>query len=65
MISISLKDVVKPTLGFEGALQGGGTHNQAGIGGFLRLSIGKNSVWFLDVLVNVELLGATTQRIRS
>ena len=54
VISISLKDVVKPTLGFQGALQGAGTPNQAGIGGFLPLSIGDNSVWFLDVLANAN-----------
>ena len=35
VMSISLKDVVKPTIGFQGALQGAGTPNQAGIGGFL------------------------------
>jgi hypothetical protein len=34
-MSISLKDVVKPTFGFQGALQGAGTPHQAGIGGFL------------------------------
>lgn len=54
VMSISLKDVVKPTLGFQGALQGAGTPNQAGIGGFLPLSVGENSVWFLDVLANVN-----------
>ena len=32
VMSISLKDVVKPTFGFQGALQGAGTPNQAGIG---------------------------------
>ena len=53
-MSISLKDVVKPTLGFQGALQGAGTPNQAGIGGFLPLSVGDNSVWFLDVLANAN-----------
>jgi hypothetical protein len=53
-MSISLKDVVKPTLGFQGALQGAGTPNQAGIGGFLPLSVGDNSVWFLDALANVN-----------
>ena len=46
VMSISLKDVVKPTIGFQGALQGAGTPNQAGIGGFLPLSVGDNSVWF-------------------
>ena len=54
VMSISLKDVVKPTIGFQGALQGAGTPNQAGIGGFLPLSVGENSVWFLDALVNVS-----------
>ena len=53
-MSISLKDVVKPTIGFQGALQGAGTPNQAGIGGFLPLSVGENSVWYLDALVNVN-----------
>ncbi|MDB4639160.1 carbamoyl-phosphate synthase [bacterium] len=54
VMSISLKDVVKPTLGFQGALQGAGTPNQAGIGGFLPLSVGDNSVWFFDVLANAN-----------
>ena len=54
VMSINLKDVVKPTIGFQGALQGAGTPNQAGIGGFLPLSVGENSVWYLDALVNVN-----------
>ena len=54
VMSISLQDVVKPTIGFQGALQGAGTPNQAGIGGFLPLSVGDNSVWYLDALVNVN-----------
>jgi hypothetical protein len=54
VMSISLKDVVKPTIGFQGALQGAGTPNQAGIGGFLPLSVGENSVWFLDALVKAS-----------
>ncbi len=54
VMSISLKDVVKPSIGFQGALQGAGTPNQAGIGGFLPLSIGDNSVFFADVLANVN-----------
>ena len=36
VMSISLKDVVKPNIGFQGALQGAGTPNQAGIGGFVH-----------------------------
>ena len=54
VMSISLKDVVKPNIGFQGALQGAGTPNQAGIGGFLPLSVGENSLWFLDALVNAD-----------
>ena len=54
VMSISLKDVVKPTFGFQGALQGAGTPNQAGIGVLLPLSIGDNSVWFVDALVNAN-----------
>ena len=33
VMSISLEDVVKPTFGFQGALQGAGTPNQAGFVG--------------------------------
>ena len=54
VMSISLKDVVKPTLGFQGALQGAGTPNQAVIRGFLLLSVDENSVWFLDILANAN-----------
>ena len=54
VMSISLKDVVKPTLGFQGALQGAGTPNQAGIGGFLPIAVGENSVFFADVQANVN-----------
>ena len=54
VMSISLKDVVRPTFGLQGALQGAGTPNQSGIGGFLPLSVGDNSVWFLDVLINAH-----------
>ncbi|AII48636.1 hypothetical protein KR52_05705 [Synechococcus sp. KORDI-52] len=54
VMSISLKDVINPAFGFQGALQGAGTPNQAGIGGFLPLSVGDNSVWFVDALANVN-----------
>jgi hypothetical protein len=54
VMEIKLKDVVKPNLGFQGALQGAGTPNQAGIGGFLPLSVGENSVFFADVLINAN-----------
>ena len=35
-------------------MQGAGTPNQAGIGGFLPLSVGENSVFFADVLLNAN-----------
>ena len=54
VMSISLKDVVKPQVGFQGALQGAGTPNQAGIGGFLPLSVGENNVFFADVQANIN-----------
>ena len=54
VMSVSLKDVVKPQVGFQGALQGAVTPNQGGVGGFLPLSVGDNSVWFLDALVNAH-----------
>ena len=41
-MSINLKDVAKPTFDFQGTLQGAGTLSQAGIDGFLPLSIGDN-----------------------
>ena len=54
VMSISLEGLVKPNFGFQGALQGAGTPNQAGIGGFLPLSVGDNSVWFVDALINAN-----------
>ena len=54
VMSISLKDAIKPNFGFQGALQGAGTPNQAGIGGFLPLVTGDNSVFFLDAQANAN-----------
>ena len=51
---VSLKDAVKFNYGFQGALQGAGTPNEAGIGAFIPLHIGTNSVAFVDVLVNAN-----------
>ena len=65
VMRISLADVVKPTIGFQGALQGAGTPNQAGIGGFLPLSVGENSVWFLDVLANANFADRAGERASS
>ena len=53
-MSISLKDVVKPQVGVQAQTQAAGTPNQAGMGGFLPLVIGKNSVFFADVLANAN-----------
>ena len=47
VMSISLKDVLKPKLGIQGQTQGAGTPNQAGIGGFLPLVVGENSTFLL------------------
>ena len=52
VMSISLKDVVKPQVGVQAQTQAAGTPNEAGIGGFLPLVVGKNSVFFADVLAN-------------
>ena len=50
----SLKDVVQPNIGFQGQTQGAGTPNQAGIGGFMTLAVGENSIWFVDALANAN-----------
>ncbi len=55
VMGVSLKDAVKFNWGFQGALQGAGTPNQAGIGAFIPLKVGDNSVWFLDALANANL----------
>ena len=54
VMRINLKDAVKFNYGFQGALQGAGTPNEAGIGGFIPLHVGSNSVAFVDVLVNAN-----------
>lgn len=53
-MSISLKDVVKPRVGFQDQTQAAGTPNQAAIGGFLPLVVGTDSVFFADVLANAN-----------
>ncbi len=54
VMSINLKDVVKPQVGVQGQTQAAGTPNQAGLGGFLPLVVGSNSVFFADVLANAN-----------
>ena len=60
VMEINLKDAVKFNWGFQGALQVAGTPNQAGIGGFLPLSVGDNSVWL--VAKRQERVGLLLQR---
>jgi len=54
VMGVNLRDAVKFNYGFQGALQGAGTPNQAGIGAFIPLHVGSNSVAFVDVLVNAN-----------
>ncbi|WP_413410321.1 carbamoyl-phosphate synthase [Prochlorococcus sp. MIT 1313] len=54
VMEINLKDAVQFNWGFQGALQGAGTPNQAGIGAFLPIAVGENSVFFLDALANAN-----------
>ena len=54
LMSVSLKDSVKPRFGFQGQTQGAGTPNEVGVGGFLPFAVGENSVWFLDSQVNAN-----------
>ena len=54
VMEVNLKDAVKLNYGFQGALQGAGTPNQAGLGAFIPLKVSKNSVSFVDVLVNAN-----------
>jgi hypothetical protein len=54
VMEVNLKDAVKFNYGFQGALQGAGTPNQAGLGAFIPLKVSKNSVSFVDVLVNAN-----------
>ena len=53
-MEVNLKDVVKFNWGFQGATQGAGTPNQAGLGFFLPMMVSDNGVLFLDVLANAN-----------
>jgi hypothetical protein len=55
VMAVSLQDAVQFNWGFQGQTQGAGTPNAIGIGGFLPLSVGRNSVFFLDALANANL----------
>ena len=54
LMSIKLKDVVKPQVGVHAQTQAAGTPNEAGLGGFLPLVVGSNSVFFADLLANAN-----------
>ena len=54
VMSVSLKETIKPRFGVQGQTQGAGTPNQAGVGGFLPISVGDNSVFYLDAEVNAD-----------
>ena len=54
VMNVSLKDSIKPRFGVQGQTQGAGTPNQAGVGGFLPISVGDNSVFYADVEVNAD-----------
>ena len=56
VMSISLKDAIQPNFGFQGALQGAGTPNKMGVGGFYPLSVENNSVFFIDSQVNYNFV---------
>ena len=51
---VNLKEIVKFNWGFQGATQGAGTPNQAGLGFFLPMMVSDNGVLFLDVLANAN-----------
>ena len=55
VMEVSLKDAVQFNWGFQGQTQSAGTPNELGVGAFLPLVVGQNSVLFLDALANVNL----------
>ena len=54
VMAVNCRDAVKFNYGFQGALQGAGTPNQAGLGAFIPLHAGSNSVAFMDILMNAN-----------
>ena len=53
-MEIKPKDAVWFNWGFQGTLQGAGIPDQAGIGAFLPIAVGENSVFFIDALANPQ-----------
>ena len=41
VLDLNLRDAVKLNYGFQGQLQGAGTPNEAGLGAFIPLNVGK------------------------
>ena len=71
-MEINLKDAVKFEWGFQGALQGAGTPNEAGIGAFFPLAVGRTVCSLLmccstpiydrrrnSSIINTEVAGTT------
>ena len=54
VMDVSLKDSIKPRFGFQGQTQGAGTPNEVGVGGFLPIAVGDNSVFYADVEANAN-----------
>ena len=52
VLKIDLNQAVKTTYGPQFSTQGAGTPNEAGLGIFVPISIGKNNTWFADLQVN-------------
>ena len=55
VMSVKLSDVVKSNFGIQAQTQGAGTPNEVGVGGFLPISVGDNSVFYADVGANANL----------
>ena len=62
---VNLKDVVTFNWGFQGATQGAGTPNQAGLGFFLPMMVRDNGVLFLDVVANANFADLSIGKIKG
>jgi len=54
IMSISLRDAVKPNFGIQGSTQGAGTPNFSGVGALIPLSVSNTSLWFVDIMANYD-----------
>ena len=55
VMSVKMSDVVQSNFGIQAQTQGAGTPNEVGVGGFLPISVGDNSVFYADVEANANL----------